>query len=106
MGLQFVNSHRIAWLKMLLMASRIFSFVPPCKRSGLPVFQFLRGQRLKPLFYRHGFDGPQFMFAPVRQDPPPQQQFLSVLGRMRFAFIASVSQFVKGVMLHCFDHGN
>jgi hypothetical protein len=31
-----VNSHRIAWLKILLIASRIFSLVAPARGLGLP----------------------------------------------------------------------
>ena len=36
MGFVSVNSQRIAWLKTALIASRIFSFVPPAKGLGFP----------------------------------------------------------------------
>jgi hypothetical protein len=37
-GFRSVSSHRIAWLKILLIASRIFSLVPPARGFGLPNF--------------------------------------------------------------------
>jgi hypothetical protein len=38
MGFRSVNSHWIAWLKILLIASRIFSLLPPARGFGLPNF--------------------------------------------------------------------
>ena len=38
MGFRSVSSHRIAWLKILLIASRIFLLVPPASALGLPNF--------------------------------------------------------------------